>query len=416
MKLLKTLAVTAASAIFTLSLATPAVAETSVKTKYPVILAHGMAGWDSLAGYPYFGDDWGTPALKGCSSIFSINCNSWVPSDQKWAAFQVTSLAGSEVRGLQLADQVESYMATNGVAYVNMVGHSQGGFDIRKAAHVLKARKGYAVTKDLISISSPHRGTPYAKKILDMYSRNNGQTLCWNLPWDGTQGNDPCGVLVGKIADSLFNGLNSLSGQSYISYRNSIVDAGLQLVYNDYDPNDGKITGAKAFNQNYNLTSANGTAIASRIGSFITGQDDINLNPILGALHVLIGMNADGDGYCVDDCDNDGAAGQGNGTIYDEDDDGLVGINSQQMGTRLAYIENDFTCAWYGCWNPLDTINTVSSTGYVSNINAPSAIQMTSHDGQIYQDHLDVISIGPDTFDELEFYAAIANYIAAAGN
>ncbi len=416
MNLLKTLAAGAATLMLGLGLASPAAAETANMTKYPVILAHGMAGWDSLAGFPYFGDDWGTPALKGCSSIFSINCNGWVQGGQKWAAFQVTSLAGSEVRGLQLADQVDSYMATNGVSYVNMVGHSQGGFDIRKAAQVLKSRHGYVVVKDLISISSPHRGTPYAKRILDMYAHNNGQQLCWNLPWDGTQANDPCLSVVTKLADSLFNGLNALSGQSYISYRNNIIDASLQLVYNDYDPNDGRVTGSKVFNQNYNLTSADGTPIAARVGSFITGQDDLNLNPLLGALHILIGMNADGDGYCVDDCDGDGAAGMGNGTTYDQDDDGLVGINSQQIGTRLQYNENDLTCAWYGCWNPLDTVSQVSSTGYVSNVNAPSAIQMTSHAGQINQDHLDVISIGPDTFDEMEFYASIANYIAAAGN
>jgi hypothetical protein len=41
---------------------------------------------------------------------------------------------------------------------------------------------------------------------------------------------------------------------------------------------------------------------------------------------------------------------------------------------------------------------------------------MTSHDGKISQDHLDVTGLGPDTFDEMEFYAAISNFIAAGGN
>ena len=408
---LKTLTALAASLIFTLGSISPAVAETSTKTKYPVILAHGMAGWDSIAGIDYFGDEWGTFALDGCS-LLEVGCNDWVPGDQKSEAFQVASLGTSELRGTQLADHIESYMASTGSAYVNLVGHSQGGFDIRKAAHVLKARKGYVVAKDLISISSPHRGTPYAKKILDKYARN-GDQLCWNLPWDGNPANDPCGVLVAKLADSLFNVVNSFSGQTQ---RNSIIDAGLQLIYNDYDPADGKTTGAKAFNQSYNLTSSNGTAIASRISSLITAQDDGNLNPVLGALHTLIGMNADGDGYCVDDCDGDGAAGLGNGTIYDADDDGLVGINSQQIGTRLGYNADDWKCAWYGCWNPLDNLYSESSTGYVSNVNAPSSVQMTSKNAVIQQDHLDVVAIGPDTFDEMEFYAGIANFIAQGGN
>ena len=84
--------------------------------------------------------------------------------------------------------------------------------------------------------------------------------------------------------------------------------------------------------------------------------------------------------------------------------------------TGLYLIENDWKCAWYGCWNPLDNLYSVSSTGYVSNVNAPSSVQMTSHDGKISQDHLDVTGLGPDTFDEMEFYASISQYIAAGGN
>ena len=156
--------------------------------------------------------------------------------------------------------------------------------------------------------------------------------------------------------------------------------------------------------------------MAGRISSLITAQDDGNLMPLLSALGAIIGFNADGDGYCVNDCDNDGASGAGDGSTYDMDDDGLVGINSQQIGTRLSYTEDDWKCAWYGCWNPLDTLASVSATGYVSDVNNPSSIQMTSHSGKISQDHLDVTGLGPDTFDEMEFYASISQFIAAGGN
>jgi hypothetical protein len=37
---------------------------------------------------------------------------------------------------------------------------------------------------------------------------------------------------------------------------------------------------------------------------------------------------------------------------------------------------------------------------------------MTSMASVIDQDHLDVVGVGPDTFDEMEFYAAIFEYIA----
>lgn len=86
------------------------------------------------------------------------------------------------------------------------------------------------------------------------------------------------------------------------------------------------------------------------------------------------------------------------------DDDGLVGLNSQHMGHRLKYNEYLFS---------QDTMSTESSTGYVSNLNAPNSTQMTSTAGLVNQDHLDVIGVGPDTFDENEFYAAAIGYIAS---
>ena len=63
---LKTLTALAASLIFTLGSIAPAIAETSTKTKYPVILAHGMAGWDSIAGIDYFGEP-GIGKTRACS-------------------------------------------------------------------------------------------------------------------------------------------------------------------------------------------------------------------------------------------------------------------------------------------------------------------------------------------------------------
>ena len=178
-----------------------------------------------------------------------------------------------------------------------------------------------------------------------------------------------------------------------------------QLVYSDYDPNDGVTTGAKAFNAKYNLKNSAGQYVATRFRSIITAQDDGNRNPVISALHTLLGFNADGDGYCVDDCDNDGAAGKGDGSVYDMDDDGLVGVNSQQMGGRLQYNS---------ILGVLDTLTETTVTA-VDDLNNPPSIAMTSQTAIVKQDHLDVVAVGPDTFDELEFYAAINDYIAKAG-
>lgn len=47
-----------------------------------------------------------------------------------------------------------------------------------------------------------------------------------------------------------------------------------------------------------------------------------------------------------------------------------MSINSQQMGYRLKYTVRNFGL--------FDSIGTESSTGYVSNLNAPTSTQMTS--------------------------------------
>jgi len=40
---------------------------------------------------------------------------------------------------------------------------------------------------------------------------------------------------------------------------------------------------------------------------------------------------------------------------------------------------------------------------------------MTSHEAVLDQDHLDVVSLGPDDLDEEEFYAAIFDFIHGQG-
>ncbi len=334
----------------------------SVSSDYPVVFVHGMAGFNNILGFDYWGDDYG-------NFVGNPYVNWWLSFSQKCFVASLTPFQSSEYRGWQLANEIEDYMATTGSAYVNIIAHSQGGLDARKAARLLRERKGYPVVKVLCSISSPHRGTPLAKYALDM-----NPTL-----------SDLLAFLAGIYGDIVYGAGNDV----YASVK--------QMVYNDYDPNDGVITGMKVFNQAYPVSSD----YASRYVSFITAQDGLSVNPVLYAVKYGF-YNIDGDGYCSDDCNNDGAAGSGDGDVEDCDDDGLVGINSQQMGYRLAYHER-----WWG----FDYITTDLDRGSVSDINHPNSVQMTSHNSVLNQDHLDVIGIGPDTFDEMEFYAALIDYI-----
>ncbi len=142
---------TAVFALGTLTVAKPADAFcwwwtcSYTKTKYPIVLAHGAAGFDQLFGVL---DYWfGIPsALRdGGATVFVT---------------EVSQLNSTEARGEQLIAQIETITAITGKAKVNLIGHSHGGLDVRYVA---------AVRPDLVasvtSVGSPHKGADLADVI-----------------------------------------------------------------------------------------------------------------------------------------------------------------------------------------------------------------------------------------------------------
>ncbi len=361
------------------------------KTAYPVVFAHGLAGWNDILGYFYFGDDGAGGNFVGdaCNEFLEIVCNGGLNSGQKAYAAGVQPFQSSEVRGTQLADAIQSYLATVGSSYVNIVGHSQGGIDARKAAQVLKARKGYTVVKTLISVTSPHRGSPVAKYILNL----------------------------GPGVTSIIATLANYYGSIIYASGNDPYAAAMQLVYDNYtacvDTNTSlagcqahaAVNGMKAYNLLYPATGN----VSNRVASLVFAQQGADMNPALWLLSNGF-YNIDGDGSACatidSDCDADGAGGRGNGNNSDTDDDGLVGINSAQMGYRLIY-NTCFLCD--------DYMNTDTASGSVDTINSPSSAQQSSHASIVSQDHLDPTGVPPDMMDEYEFYAAVIDYMAAYG-
>ena len=117
------------------------------KTKYPIVLAHGMAGFDELFGvFEYW---FGIPGAldDGGATVFVTS---------------VSQFNSTEARGEQLIDQVEQVVAITGKPKVNLIGHSHGGLDVRYVA---------AVRPDLVasvtSVGSPHKGADLADYLSD---------------------------------------------------------------------------------------------------------------------------------------------------------------------------------------------------------------------------------------------------------
>ena len=115
---------------------------TYTKTKYPLVLEHGLGGFDELFGvFDYwFGI---VDALEdGGATVFTTT---------------VSQLNSTEARGEQLIDQIEVITAITGKPRVNVIGHSHGGLDARYVA---------AVRPDLVAsvstVATPHKGAALA--------------------------------------------------------------------------------------------------------------------------------------------------------------------------------------------------------------------------------------------------------------
>ncbi|RKH65585.1 esterase/lipase family protein [Corallococcus llansteffanensis] len=122
--------------------AQPARADTYTQTKYPIVLAHGMAGFDSLFGVLDYFYGIESNLKSGGARVYITH---------------VPQFNTSEARGEALLAQVQDVLARTGAAKVNLIGHSHGGLDVRYVA---------AVRPDLVAsvttVGTPHKGAELA--------------------------------------------------------------------------------------------------------------------------------------------------------------------------------------------------------------------------------------------------------------
>ncbi len=125
----------------------PATAGTYSQTKYPIVLVHGLLGFDNLGPVEYF---YGIPsALRADGArVFVV---------------QVAAANSTEVRGEQLLTQVKQILAATGASKVNLMGHSHGGPTSRYVASVRPD-----LVASVTSIGGVNKGSAVADLLLGL--------------------------------------------------------------------------------------------------------------------------------------------------------------------------------------------------------------------------------------------------------
>ena len=117
--------------------------------RYPLVFAHGMAGFDSFGALEYWGGAPGAVDGAGVGAYVAV----------------VDPLNGSDLRGGQLAQFIDRVLECTCSTKVNIIAHSQGGIDSRVVVNMM----GYGDrVASVTTIATPHRGSPVADAVLDV--------------------------------------------------------------------------------------------------------------------------------------------------------------------------------------------------------------------------------------------------------
>jgi triacylglycerol lipase len=119
------------------------------KTKYPIVLAHGMGGFSETSGLDYW---YGIP-----TDLSANGAQVFVTTE---SAFN-----SSEIRGEQLLTQVNQILAITGSDKVNLIGHSHGAQSVRYVAGVIPTH-----VSSVTSIGGSNKGSPVADFVYNIVS------------------------------------------------------------------------------------------------------------------------------------------------------------------------------------------------------------------------------------------------------
>ena len=151
-------------------------AGTYTQTKYPIVLVHGLFGFDNILGIDYF---YGVP--------YALT--------KDGAKVYVTSVSAgnsSEVRGEQLLQEVREILAITGAKKVNLIGHSHGSPTSRYVA---------SVAPELVASVSSVGGVNWGSPVADV--------MRGIVPSGGFSE-----FVIGSVANAFTNIIEFLSGSA----------------------------------------------------------------------------------------------------------------------------------------------------------------------------------------------------------
>ncbi|MBT0585456.1 lipase family alpha/beta hydrolase [Alteromonas oceanisediminis] len=120
-------------------------ASTYAKTQYPIVLVHGLFGFDDVLWVDYF---------------YKIPYKLQRKGAKVYAA-TVSPANSTEVRGEQLLSYVNQVLAHSGAEKVNLIGHSHGGPTARYVASVAPSKVASVTT-----VAGVNGGSPVADIVL----------------------------------------------------------------------------------------------------------------------------------------------------------------------------------------------------------------------------------------------------------
>ena len=279
---------------------------------YPIVLHHGFSGWKDVQALniAYFYGVAEALANAGETQVFET---------------QVDPYRSTEVRGDQLAAQIDQILADTGKDKVNVIGHSQGGLDARYVISTL----GYGDRiASLTSISTPHRGTRIAQALLKTVPD-------WSDPL--------INAIAGLIGKSLFD---IDSDQDMRESLKSMSEDYVQLVFNPANPNDSRVG-----YYSYAGRSNDANGVPDCDGSWIPGDPSVvdHIDPLLALTGAYLKKPGEGIKCHNDNCANDGVVtvqsarwGLFMGCVPADHFDEVGQIKKEQPNAESGYSQRQF--------------------------------------------------------------------------